>query len=198
MHTYYLNHGFRLMLGCALLAVAPVYAAPDEAMARAQFMIRQISAERDQLQTDRASLQQQLAELQKKYAGLETKNSKSSGDMQQQYAKLRDDLQAERSAHEASRAQLATAVSINNSCSDTVSHQSDMMTLCIGNNHKLYDINRTVLSRYENKNMLDSLIQADPVTGISQVAIENLIDDTQYKLDDLRLKNDSMTDGKEK
>ena len=90
MKTQYQNHGFMLLLAGVLLLGQAVHAAPaDEAMSRAQFMIRQISAERDQLQSDKAKIQKQLDEIQKKYDGLENKSSKSSGDMKQQFAQDR-------------------------------------------------------------------------------------------------------------
>jgi len=196
MNTKNINHGFMLLLSCMMLAEQPVQAAPDEAMARAQFMIRQISAERDQLQTDKAGLKQQLDALQKKYDGLESKSTRSSGDMKQQIAQLRTDLEAERKAHDLTREQLAAVITEKNSLTDVTATQAQNIELCIANNHKLYDINRTMLGKYEDKGVLDSLMQSNPVTGLTQVEIENLIDDTQYKLDDLRINKDLMTDTK--
>jgi len=194
MNAHYLNRGLLLLLICIIVMAQPVHAAsPDEAMARAQFMVRQISAERDQLQTDKAGLQKQLDELQKKYDGLENKSVKSSGDMKQQFSQLREQYEAERKAHEETRATLASVMAEKNRLTDIASGQMQSLELCVANNRKLYDLNRGMLGEYEGKGVLDSLVQAEPFAGLSQVQIENLVDDIQYKLDDLRVNADVLT-----
>ncbi|MDQ1363112.1 MAG: hypothetical protein QG652_972 [Pseudomonadota bacterium] len=191
MNTQYLNHGFMLLLACLMLA-QPAHAA-DEAIARAQFMIRQISAERDQLQTDKAALQAQLDELQKKHESLENKSSKTSGDMKQQFTQLREQYEGERKSHETTRTTLAATVAEKNRLADIAAGQSQSLELCIGNNKKLYDVTRTMLGEYETKSMWDSLVQAEPFTGMTRIEVENLVDDMQYKIDDLRVNPDLLT-----
>lgn len=194
MKTQYLNQGFILLLMGMLVVAQPVRAAaPDEAMARAQFMIRQITAERDQLQADKSGLQKQLDELQKKYDGLENRSSKTSGDMKQQFTQLRDLYEAERKSHEETRSALALMATEKNRLTDVASGQNQSLEVCIGNNRKLYDITRNLLTAYENKGAWDSLVQAEPFTGMSQIEIENLVDDTQYKLEDLRINENQLT-----
>lgn len=177
-----------------MMLAQPVHAAPpDEAMARAQFMIRQVSAERDQLQTDKASLQKQFDELQKKYDGLENRSSKTSGDMKEQFAQLRDLYETERKEHETTRASLATLIAEKNQLTDVAANQTQSLEMCIGNNKKIFEITSSLLTAYEDKSAWDSLMQAEPVTGMSQVEIENLVDDMQYKLDGLRLNVDQIS-----
>jgi len=194
MNTQYLNHGFMLLAGCIMMFAQPLHAAPpDEAMQRAQFMIRQISAERDQLQADKASLQKQLDEIQKKYDGLENRSSKTSGDMKEQFSQLRVMYETERKEHETTRSALAAMVAEKNSVTDVAAGQTQSLELCIGNNRKIFDITRTLLTAYEDKSAWDSLMQAEPVSGMSQVEIENLVDDMQYKLDGLRINVDQLS-----
>ena len=118
--------------------------------------------------------------------------------MQQQTTRQQEDLLVERSGHKATRQQLEAILAEKSSCTAKLGNQSDSLALCIKNNHQLYEINVTVLERYENKGLLDGLMQADPVSGISQVAIENLVDDTQYKLDDLRIKESVIVESGDK
>jgi nitrate/nitrite-specific signal transduction histidine kinase len=194
MKTQYLNHGLLLLLGCVMTIMQPAHAAPpDEAMSRAQFMIRQISAERDQLQKDKAGLLKQVDELQKKYNGLEKNSSKTTGDMKQQFAQLRELYEAERKEHDATRTTLAAVTAEKYQLTEVASGQGQSLELCIGNNKKLYDITRNMLAAYEDKSAWDSLVQAEPLTGLSKIDIENLVDDTQYRIDDLRVNADILT-----
>ena len=198
MKKHYLTLFTRFILGCSVLLALPVAAAQDEAMARAQFMIRQISAERDQLQTEQSELKKQVDALQNKLSDIAAKSSKSAGNSQQQTTRLQEDLLVERSGHEATRQQLESILAEKSSCTAKLGNQFDSLALCIKNNHQLYEINVTVLERYENKGLLDGLMQADPVSGISQIAIENMVDDTQYKLDDLRMKESVIVESGDK
>lgn len=194
MNRQNLNHVFMLLAACSMLFTQLVHAAPhDEAMQRAQFMIRQVSAERDQLQTGKASLQKQFDELQKKYNELENRSSKVSGDMKKQFSELRDMYENERKEHEATRASLASLIVEKNQLTDVATNQTQSLELCIGNNKKIFDITSSLLTAYEDKSVWDSLMQAEPVTGMSKVKIENLVDDMQYKLDGLRLNVDRIS-----
>jgi len=156
-------------------------------------MIRQISAERDQLQAGLICLQKQLDEIQKKYDGLENRSSKTSGDMKEQFSQLRVMYETERKEHETTRSALAAMVAEKNSVTDVAAGQTQSLELCIGNNRKIFDITRTLLTAYEDKSAWDSLMQAEPVSGMSQVEIENLVDDMQYKLDGLRINVDQLS-----
>lgn len=194
MKTQYQNHGFMLLLVGVLFMGQAVHAAPaDEAMSRAQFMIRQISAERDQLQSDKASLKKQLDEIQKKYDGLENKSSKTSGDMKQQFSQLRELYETERKEHEATRTSLAATVAEKNQLTDVASGQGQSLEVCMNNNKKLYDVTQNMLTAYENKSAWDGLMQREPFTGLSQIEIENMVDDAQYNMDVLRVDAELLT-----
>jgi hypothetical protein len=193
MNTQYLNHGVMLLAGCIMMLAQPLHAAPpDEAMQRAQFMIRQISAERDQLQADKVGLQKQLDEIQKKYNGLENRSSKTSGDMKEQFSQLRVMYETERKEHETTRSALAAMAAEKNSVTDVAAGQTQSLEVCIGNNKKIFDITRALLTAYEDKSAWDSVMQAEPLAGLSQIKIENMVDDAQYHLDALRVDTDIL------
>ena len=65
-------------------------------------------------------------------------------------------------------------------------HQ-DNFQLCLENNRKLYDINQEILGNYQNKGMWEVMQESEPFTGFKAVKVENLIQDYQYKNDDLKL-----------
>lgn len=65
-------------------------------------------------------------------------------------------------------------------------HQENFQ-LCLENNRKLYDINQEILGNYQNKGMWEVMQESEPFTGFKAVKVENLIQDYQYKNDDLKL-----------
>lgn len=69
-------------------------------------------------------------------------------------------------------------------------HQ-DNFQLCLDNNRKLYDINQEILGNYQDKGFWEVMREKEPFTGFRSVKVENLIQDYQYKNDDLKL-DDSL------
>ena len=67
--------------------------------------------------------------------------------------------------------------------------QKQSIAQCEGLNAKLHEEGLTLLERYRKKSCLDATLQAEPFTGLKQVGIENFIEDSRDKLDDLRLKD---------
>lgn len=66
--------------------------------------------------------------------------------------------------------------------------QKQSIAQCEGLNAKLHEEGLTVLERYRKKSCLDAILQAEPFTGLKRVEIENFVEDSRDKLDDLRLK----------
>ncbi|THB64617.1 MAG: hypothetical protein D6B27_10065 [Gammaproteobacteria bacterium] len=58
---------------------------------------------------------------------------------------------------------------------------------CAQNNVKLYDTNRELLGQYESKGVWAALKQQEPLTQLSQVQIENMIQDYRDIIDDLKV-----------
>lgn len=178
----------------ALLLQQSALAADKDATARMQFMIRQITAEKNQLAAEnqkklveKLALEQEMKSLQKKYDALvknaENKKTAMSGKIKD----LRDGLSAERQAHQETMGQLSEMASEKGRLFNIATEQIHAIDLCVSNNKKLYELNREILGQYENKGVWGAITQAEPITGLSQVQIENLVDDYQYKLDDLRV-----------
>lgn len=65
-------------------------------------------------------------------------------------------------------------------------HQENFQ-LCLENNRKLYDINQEILGNYQDKGVWDVMQESEPFTGFKAVKVENLIQDYQYRNDDLKL-----------
>ena len=162
------------------------------ALAKAQYMLRQIS-------TEKASLEQQVTKQKveidnlAKEVSLLKKESKSKlevanstqlealttlkGDRQKVQAKL--EIESEKNT------ELTTA---NEKLKLQVAKQTNNFDVCYNNNKKLYDINKEILGKYEDKGFWAALSQKEPFTAIEKVKIENLVQDYQYEIDGLTVK----------
>ena len=174
-----------------ILNVQPVHANKD-ALARAQYMIRQINAELNQLKSFNEKLKIESKEsdekyslLESKYKNLSSKSSKNKKSLSGKIAGYREKLRQEVAAHNITKNLLSTEVQTKNRLLALSDMQKEKIKLCIANNNKLYDVTRDMLVRYENKGVWDSLTQAEPVSGLTQVEIENIVDDYQYVINDL-------------
>jgi len=182
-----------LWLAVFFMIATPV-TANDDAMARAQYMLRQMNAEMIQLKASQQSLlaekdalKKDFDKLQKKYDGLTSKSEKNKQAMKGKVSEIKQRYKEEVTAHNETRKQLKEIIQEKNRLFNVATEQTRSLDLCVGNNEKLYTINREILSQYEEKGVWDSVTQAEPFSGLTQVQIENLVDDYQYRLDDLRV-----------
>ena len=176
-----------------LLAVPSLWAqdagTAQKALAKAQFMLRQATSEKAQLQQQLESLQQQIGTLQaqlfsleaavlEKQRGFEKKFSEADGQWRARNEKAEKSLQS-------LREQLLAQTEQGTRLAEQLRRQTDNFDLCYSNNKKLYSMNRDLLERYQNKGFVDVMKQKEPFTGEARVAVENLIQDYQYQLQDL-------------
>jgi len=182
---------FFLMMGMIISIPAT---ANNEALNRAQYMIRQMNAELTQLKAtnqgllaEKSSQEKDYKALQKKYDKLVSKTDKNKKKMKGRVVEVKQKYKDEVMAHADTRKQLSTVVQQKNKFFEIATQQTQTIDLCVANNRKLYEINLELTSIYENKGVWDSVTQAEPFSGLSQVKIENLVDDYQYRLDDLRV-----------
>jgi chromosome segregation ATPase len=160
-------------------------------------MIRQMNAELNQLKSEKQALlteKQKLTKsqkkLNKKYDRLEKKSNKNKSSMKGLISDVREKYKSEVADHNVTRDQLKAMVLDKNRILGVANRQLQAVNTCVLNNKKLYEINQAVLGKYENKGFWDSVTQAEPFSGLSQVEIENLVDDYQYQLDDLRVESE--------
>ena len=176
-----------------LISASPAQANKD-ALARAQYMIRQINAELNQLKSsnkknkaDMLLLEEENKSLKKKYTKLVNKSKKNKNSLSGKIAEIKKKYSTEVKSHNETRKQLQEVTFQKKRLSSIETAQKQKLNLCIGNNRKLYEVNLDILSKYENKDMWDSLVQSEPFTKLTQVEIENMVDDYQYSMDDLRV-----------
>jgi chromosome segregation ATPase len=169
------------------------------AAARAQYMLRQVAAERDALKGQNEDLQKQIEKLNKQIAGLKAhissgkKNLNNKNVTLDRYKEANDALrdrieqQRERTQEiidkfrevvanlqnvERERAQLTVQVK-------NLDHE---VKTCAENNVTLYDTGLKMLDLYKNKSAWDALMQKEPVTGLEGVKIQNMIEDYRHRI----------------
>ncbi|MFT3930559.1 MAG: hypothetical protein QM709_09730 [Spongiibacteraceae bacterium] len=192
-----MNHLLRFFLLIILaLCESTVAFAQDansqKALQKAQFMLRQATAEKAELQTQVADLKQQVdkltRELESTKSGAvsaqqrnEQKFTTSMAEWKQHSSAMSDELRA-------TKEQLKEQSTQRKLLEEKLQDESKSFTACYANNQKLYEINRQLLTRYADKGIVDVIKQREPFTGVAQVEIENMAQDYQYQLDDLKIK----------
>lgn len=72
------------------------------------------------------------------------------------------------------------------------------VTVCEAKNLKLYEYNVQLLGRYQGKGFLDVLRQKEPITGMKNVEIENLLEEYRDKIDAQQIASDRSSTEKNK
>jgi hypothetical protein len=60
---------------------------------------------------------------------------------------------------------------------------------CEAKNDKLYEYGQAILQNYRKKGVWDALTQKDPVFGVKDVEIENLVQEYRDKLDSQKMQS---------
>lgn len=174
-----------------LISAPPVYA-KDDAIVRAQYMIRQINAELNQLKSVNLKLKSDQSEAEIKYKALDKKYKKLVNNSRKNTKNLSGAIKAvkkkyvdEVAFHKETRNKLRDEVGKNKRLEYVVNQKTEKINLCISNNNKLYDVNKRILKSYENKGVWDSFSQAEPFSQLTKVEVENMVDDTLYEINDL-------------
>lgn len=181
-------------LSVPLLADPAADKAAQAAAAKAQFMLRQVSSEKSALEVKNQELQKQIDALNKKNLTLEKEQKVSElgkeklsdqiGGIKDKYAALVDKYNELREAYINEKK--------NNQKAELKMQERDgFIRQCVENNKKLFTINQEILGKYEHKGFWDVMNQKEPFTGLSQVDIENLVQDYQFKNEDARV-NEKM------
>lgn len=179
-----------------VLFIGNVYAdeaGAQKALAKAQYLLRQATSEKVELQTQVDTLKQQVDKLTKDLA---TSKSTSGADKQKLELKYGSALEQWKTQGEKlneqlenGRTQMKKDAVQRAELEEALKKETANFSQCYDNNKKLYAINQDLLSRYQHKGFTDVLGQKEPFTGIKQVDVENLIQDYQYQIDSLQVKS---------
>lgn len=179
-----------LMAVVALLHTGNVLAderALQQALAKTQVMLKQTAAEKIALEQELAKLKQEFEQFRKKSEGelaaREQGAQKLAGNvstLKERYVTLAEKYQQLQTGYK-------DAVHSSRSVEVALDHERKKFQLCYDNNKKLFDINQEILGNYQEKGFWDVLQNKEPFTGFASVKLETLIQDYQYRNEDLKL-----------
>jgi len=183
----------------AIHAQAPKQSnAADQALRKAQGMLRQLGQEKAALETEKSELLQQVKNLEaevKRLQPLQQEIDRYRADtetLQSIRGKLESNLEK---AQKRAQIQLKKQQKIidqarqiqndNQLLVAAVQEREQWIDVCTANNTNLVDINQELLNKYQKKGFFQKLGELELLTGISNVTTENLVESYQYRLEDL-------------
>lgn len=162
--------------------------AAKNALAKAQYMLRQVSAEKAALEKEVNTQKEKLDTLLKENSQikLELKNSKLAVNPQDEVVKVLKENGQQIQSKFQEQAKINEQLSDKNTQLEArLTSQNKNFDVCYSNNKKLYAINKEILGQYENKGFWDALKQREPFTSLERVKVENLVQDYQYDIESL-------------
>ncbi len=163
--------------------------AQKNALAKAQYMLRQATSEKSEAQQQAETLKKQIDTLTKELATVKSAASENKQKMEEKFSGTIEQWKQhdEKAGGQLTtlRTQLKEQTQLRAQLEEKLKIQTDNFSMCYGNNKQLLDVNRELLDRYQHKGVLDAVSQKEPFTGLKEVEIENLVQDYRYRIDDL-------------
>lgn len=159
----------------------------QKALARAQFMLKKMDSENRALQQQTASLQGEIEALKNDMAVAANKAKKKEVKLKATLSKWKESHANVKEKWFSTRSDLHAANNDITQLDEKLLTQTNNFDICYKNNGKLFDINKELLSYYEGKSAVDSLLQKEPILQLKKVEVENLVQDYRYKIEDLNL-----------
>lgn len=173
----------------ALLVAGDAGAQDERALARAQQMLRQLSAEKTQLQQEVTQLRQEYADyrgkMEKTLVGAEAENRKLSEAIANltRGGKAADrELDAARTSLQREQGQLAEV-------QNQLQVQTDNLEVCRQSNAALADTAYELIGLYQDKGFVDVLSKREPVTGIAKVKVESIVQSFEDRVMETQLEH---------
>lgn len=173
----------------------------DEALRRAQALMRELAQDKDTLAAELARVNSELSAAQQREtaaaARFDTLRARA-GDIQQQYGQQQNDLiarlqQADQRLHSAQvdqqkmQQKMQSAEERIDLLGRAIQEREAWITTCSARNDDLYRANSELLARWRDKSVWDALTHAEPVTGLARARTEADAEQFQYRLDHLHL-----------
>src|SRR3989338_4409937 len=181
-----------------LLAIGvPLHAHADElalqaALTKTQLMLKQAAADKIAAEKQLAEVKAELAHSKSEFESYKKTAERKLQVNEQGSDKLAgtvDVLKERYAGLQAKYAELnqrhASAARSGKEVDQKLKIRQENFQLCLENNRKLYDINQEILGNYQDKGMWEVMQESEPFTGFKAVKLENLIQDYQYKNEDL-------------
>jgi septal ring factor EnvC (AmiA/AmiB activator) len=193
-----------LLLAAGLLLASPI-AWPQEdraqqVLARAQGLLRQVSAQKQELEAANGRLTAEVESLKRQLAKSEASLQESAALLAAERKRaergvvVEERLDQTRATLQEARDRLRTAGDeARRRDQELAEADARLAVLERGlaeaerNNLEMYQLNVQILDLYRNKSPWKSLVKADPITGLATVEVENTLQEYRVKLEDVRV-----------
>ena len=176
----------------------------QQALARAQGLLRQLAQQKGALEAEKAQMQAELAgterklkhekraneELQEELASSQRQTSRVQGSLnatksrlERVEKRLKEVVKKYKDLDAFNRATLQEKVELESNLAGTRQELANAQR----KNEEMYQANQELLEKFVNKGPWDAMLQLEPFTGNKQVEIENIQQDFQFRLEDARL-----------
>lgn len=183
--------GFTLLL-CLLFSVV-ANADPkalENALAKAQYMLRQVSAEKAQLQKENDNLVNEIKQLKKASEKQALKSEKTTEAVAAKFSKLSEMYEDLYGRHVVLAKENRQQMMKHQELSERLQSLADKHDICIASNQQLYSMNEELAGKFKKKNIFDIIKRNEPFTGIAKVEIENLLEGYAYDREGLLVTED--------
>ena len=157
----------------------------QNALAKAQYMLRQTTSEKQDLQRQLDTAKKELEEQKKESAHVlaaKEKSSKKMGDKLNLYNEKYTELQNQ---YLDLLSLLREQQSINAELDTKLAAEVARFDQCRNDNLELFTLNQEILGKYKDKGFWDVVAKNEPITGFKQVEIENIIQAYRFENEDL-------------
>lgn len=200
-----------VFIGTASATVLAQQADPaqlQQALNRAQGLLRQLAQQKGALEAGKATMQASIAQLEKKLAQTEAKISQLEIELQSKdrdigisnttlmttrqrldrvETRLKEVVAKYKRLETSNQATLQEKATLE----ETLAATEDALNNAKSKNEEMFQANKELLERFLNKSPLDAFLQREPLTGIKQVEMENIQQEYQFRLEDARISQSS-------
>ena len=188
------------LLGAQTIAAPKPESAGQQALKKAQGVVRQLTEEKQALETEKTALLEQVKKLELVAKQIEPLQGeillhKTQEDtLRNTNGALETQLQREREKqqelHRKIKEIVAQAKQIQNDNQLLVSaigERERWIKQCTDKNLSLIEANRALVGKYQDKGFWDKAAELEPFTGIAKVETQNTVETYQFKLEDLKV-----------
>ncbi len=195
-----------LLLVACLLHSGQSIAAPKQesagqlAFKKAQGVVRQLTEEKQALETEKAALLEQIKKLESEAKQRETLQVEIQVHKAQSEtlraangvmaAQLNSEREKQQGLHLKIKEIVAQAKLIqtdNQHLVVVVKEREQWIKQCKGKNQQLLEANHALLGKYQDKGFWDKVAEIEPLTGLGRVETQNTVETYQFKLEDLKV-----------
>ncbi len=157
------------------------------ALAKAQYMLRQVSAEKSTLEVEVAGLKNTIADLEEKLEAVESSSEKNKKSANSQISSLKKENSDIYEKLESETVRNKDLLDENEHLYAKLDEKIANFQVCFQNNQALFQINNEILGEYEEKGFWRALTQKESFTSIQKVRVENMVQDYKFAIEDLQV-----------